>query len=262
MSVELTFLGTGDVRQTPVFGCDCKACDRARLFENYRRKPCSAQLTVPGENLTLLIDAGLTDLAERYQPGEISAILLTHYHVDHVQGLFHLRWGLGPSIPVYGPGDQTGCADLLKHPGILNFKPAMRAFETLELDSLRVTPIPLAHSKPTFGYLIQQGSRSFAYLTDTVGIPGESMAFLQEIANLSIAIDCSHPPQQEQPRNHNDLNLIYAINEQLKPEHIWLTHISHEMDRWLMDNELPEGIYAARDGLVLQLNGLDAADFG
>jgi phosphoribosyl 1,2-cyclic phosphate phosphodiesterase len=36
--------------------------------------------------------------------------LLTHYHLDHVQGLFPLRWGVGAPIPVYGPPDDAGCA--------------------------------------------------------------------------------------------------------------------------------------------------------
>jgi ribonuclease BN (tRNA processing enzyme) len=33
-------------------------------------------------------------------------VLLTHYHLDHVQGLFPLRWGVGAPIPVYGPPDR------------------------------------------------------------------------------------------------------------------------------------------------------------
>ncbi|MEX0633936.1 hypothetical protein M8494_25840 [Serratia ureilytica] len=41
--------------------------------------------------------------------------------MDHVQGLFPLRWGCGNSILVYGPPDEQGCDDLFKHPGILGF---------------------------------------------------------------------------------------------------------------------------------------------
>ncbi len=47
--------------------------------------------------------------------------------MDHVQGLFPLRWGVGDKIPVYGPPDEQGCDDLFKHPGLLDFQSHRRA---------------------------------------------------------------------------------------------------------------------------------------
>ena len=244
--MQLTFLGTGDVRQVPVYGCDCPACTSARRDSRRRRKPCSALLELA--ELRILLDGGLTDLTERFAPGELSAILLTHYHVDHVQGLFHLRWGLNDKIPVYGPDDRNGCADLLKHPGILDFRPPLTALVPFWLGELKITPLPLQHSKPTFGYLFEHGGRQIAYLTDTLGLPEETERFLQGFANLEMVIDCSQPPRPMPPRNHNDLNLVLAIHQRLQPTRTWLTHISHEMDTWLIDNELPHNLVAARDG--------------
>lgn len=88
--------------------------------------------------------------------------------MDHVQGLFHLRWGCGNSIPVYGPADEQGCDDLFKHPGILDFQPPLTPFVSVTLGGLRITPLPLNHSKITHGYLIQSADGALAYLTDTV----------------------------------------------------------------------------------------------
>ena len=99
----------------PVFGCDCAACRRARLQENYRRRPCSA--AVKFNDAVTLLDAGIPPDG-RLACGQLPAVLLTHYHMDHVQGLFPLRWGVGATIPVYGPPDEAGCNDLFKHPGI------------------------------------------------------------------------------------------------------------------------------------------------
>lgn len=258
--MTLTFLGTGDVRQVPVYGCECSACVAARADELLRRRPCSALLEVqesrektrgqePGRKpQRVLIDGGLTDLAECFQPGDLKAILLTHYHVDHVQGLFHLRWGLNDLIPVYGPDDREGCADLLKHPGLLDFRPPSEAFKAFRLGAVQVTPLPLNHSKPTFGYLFECGGQRIAYLTDTVGLPLATAAFLAPIPDLTLVIDCSHPPTAEPPRNHNDLNTVLDIHRQLQPKTTWLTHISHEMDRWLQLHALPDGIRVARDG--------------
>lgn len=249
--MQLTFLGTGDVRQLPVYGCLCSACEAARQDERLRRKPCSALLQVGTQRI--LIDAGLTDLAERFAPGELNAILLTHYHVDHVQGLFHLRWGLNDSIPVYGPDDRDGCADLLKHPGILDFQPPSKAFEPFMLGDVRITPLPLKHSKPTFGYLFEQGERCIAYLTDTVGLPADTQTFLQQYEIEEMVIDCSQPPQPEPPRNHNDLNLALDIHQHLQPRRTWLTHIGHEMEVWLQEHRLPDAICVARDGAEITL---------
>ena len=89
--------------------------------------------------------------------------------MDHVQGLFPLRWGCGNSIPVYGPPDEQGCDDLFKHPGILAFQPPLAPFATVELGGMCITPLPLQHSKLTHGYLIQAAGAALAYLTDTVG---------------------------------------------------------------------------------------------
>ena len=259
--MALTFLGTGDVRQVPVYGCDCSACVAARADERLRRRPCSALLEVQGskgkktkgqefagKNQRLLIDGGLTDLAERFQPKDLQAILLTHYHVDHVQGLFHLRWGLNDRIPVYGPDDREGCADLLKHPGLLDFRPPSEAFKAFRLGDVQVTPLPLNHSKPTFGYLFECGRQRIAYLTDTVGLPQATADFLAPLTDLTLVIDCSHPPASAPPRNHNDLNMVLDIHRQLQSETTWLTHISHEMDRWLQLHSLPDGVCVARDG--------------
>ncbi|GAA0690444.1 phosphonate metabolism protein PhnP [Marinobacterium maritimum] len=248
--MKLTFLGTGDVRQVPVYGCDCPACSAARQNGSLRRKPCSALFELGDQRM--LIDGGLTDLAERFAPGDLHAILLTHYHVDHVQGLFHLRWGLNDSIPVYGPDDRDGCADLLKHPGILDFRPPLQPFKPFMLGEVQVTPLPLQHSKPTFGYLFEHGGRRIAYLTDTVGLPEDTARFLEDFDELEMVIDCSQPPRPEPPRNHNDLNLVVAVHQRLQPKSTWLTHIGHEMDAWIMDHELPAGLSVARDGETIR----------
>ncbi len=53
---------------------------------------------------------------EHHPAGSFQQVLLTHYHLDHVQGLLPLRWGVGASIPVHGPPDDAGCDDSLKTP--------------------------------------------------------------------------------------------------------------------------------------------------
>lgn len=246
MSLQLRFLGTGDARQVPIYGCHCRACEEARQQPALRRRPCSALLEVDG--FRLLIDAGRTDLCERFAPGETNGIILTHYHMDHVMGLFLLRWGANQTIPVYGPDDPLGCDDLYKHPGILDFRPPLIPFQTYAIGPLEVTPLPLRHSKIALGYLFRAGGKSLAYLTDTVGLPDDTLSWLQRHRLDVMVLDCSMPPKPEPPRNHNDLNLARELARAIAPEQTYLTHIGHQLDEYLLDHpQLPQGLVIARD---------------
>lgn len=253
--MKLQLLGTGNAAQVPVYNCDCQACRRARAQAQYRRGPCSA--LIESGRQRWLIDAGWTDLCERFPPGSLAGILQTHYHADHAQGLLHLRWGTGLRIPVIGPPDPQGLADLYKHPGILDFSRTLQPFETLALsvNGLHVTALPLTHSKPTYGYLFAAGGRHIAYLTDTVGLPEQTEAFLSGIELDMLVLDCSYPPRETAPRNHNDLRLALQTIEALAPGRSVLTHIGHELDAWLIDHPhaLPDGVSVGQDHEVYSL---------
>lgn len=253
--MKLTFLGTGGVTAAPLFGCSCQACGRARLETRFRRAPCSALIEVGGERI--LLDAGLPLLTERFQPGELTRILLTHYHMDHVQGLFALRWGVGKPIPVWGPPDERGCDDLFKHPGLLNFRPALTPFVPQQFGELQVIALPLQHSRLTYGYLFDWQGTRLAWLCDTCGLPPDTAEFLRGQQIDQLIIDCNDPPRVD-ARNHNDVTRALATIASLQPRQAWLTHLSHEMDNWLRENSLPTAIRPAYDGLTLGL-GVDQA---
>ncbi|WP_417778035.1 phosphonate metabolism protein PhnP [Stutzerimonas xanthomarina] len=248
--MRLTILGSGNARQVPVYNCECAACERARLDPAWRRGPCCALIECGSQRW--LIDSGLTDLTERFMPGSLSGILQTHYHADHAQGLLHLRWGLGLRIPVHGPSDPEGLADLYKHPGILDFSEPFEALEHRALGELGVTALPLNHSKPTLGYLFEWEGRRIAYLTDTLGVPDASVSVLHQRPLDLLVLDCSSPPQAA-PQNHNDLTQALAVIAELQPKQALLTHIGHNLDTWLLDNPdaLPPGVSMACDGQSL-----------
>lgn len=253
--LEFVFLGTGGAAQIPVWGCTCNACQRATKDATKQRKPASAMLTTPSGNT--LVDAGRTDLAELFAPSDIQRILLTHFHMDHVQGLFHLRWGnIDHAIPLFRPDDPKGCDDLYKHPGCLAFQTPLTAFECVEFDLFTATPVPLQHSKPTFGYVIQAKSTRLAYLTDTSGIADETADFLNQTPLDILILDCAEPPRKERPRNHNDLNEALRIVQRLQPKQTFLTHISHKLENWLDENpgSLPTNVTLAYDGMRIPLN--------
>jgi phosphoribosyl 1,2-cyclic phosphate phosphodiesterase len=248
-----TFLGTGATNAPPLFGCECELCAEARTHSHKRRRPASALIQT--DDTRLLIDAGLMDLADRYTACDFPQVLLTHFHPDHVQGLFHLRWGIGKPITVYHPPDSQGCADLYKHPGLLDFKP-LRKFETFKIGTVTITPVPLIHSKVTFGYCIESRNGKIAYLTDTVGLPPKTQAFLRHWRATALVLDCTSPPAATSSGNHNDLTHALAIIATVEPRQTWLTHIGHEFDIWLKNHchRLPANVHIACDGNIISIN--------
>lgn len=248
--MRMTLLGTGNAPGVPVHGCNCKICTMSRANMDYRRKPCSALLETPEGRY--LIDAGLADLAERFPDDKLDGIILTHFHPDHVMGLFHLRWGVGKPVPVYCPPDAVGCADLFTHPGILQFRPQDK-FSGFRLGALKVTPLPLIHSKPTLGYSFQYDGNHIAYLTDTAGLPPKTMAWLRDNRPDMLVLDASYPIMDTTPRNHNDIGMAIEIHNALLPEKTIITHIGHDLDCWLLQNAdgLPENVLMGKDNLLL-----------
>lgn len=96
MSLTITLTGTGSAQLVPVFGCDCAACRRARLQDNHRRRPCSA--VVKFNDAVTLLDAGIPHLMDDWPAGSFQQFLLTHYHMDHVQGCSPCA---GASVPLF-----------------------------------------------------------------------------------------------------------------------------------------------------------------
>lgn len=249
--MKFTLLGTANAGLVPVYGCDCDACQRALLDARFQRKPCSALLEI--DSKLILIDAGLTDLTQRLPPDSLSCVLLTHYHLDHIAGLFSMRWGKNLRIPVIGPRDPEGCAQLDESPTIFDFGTPATALQSIYLNNLSVTPLPLCHSRPCMGYYLSYQNFHIAYLTDTAGLPQATMEFFNRHTIDIMVLDCSFPPQALAPKNHNDINLAFDIYQQLNPAACYLTHIGHDLDCWLMQHadDLPKGMHIGYDGLTL-----------
>ncbi len=249
--MKLTLLGTGDAGHIPVYGCDCKACLTAKEDPSFKRGKTSAVVEIGSKQL--LIDGNAPDLLQRFPPGSLDAIWLTHYHMDHVQSLFDLRWGVGESILVYGPDDPNGCDDLFKHPGILAFQTPLRPFFPIEFEGISITPVPLAHSKVSLGYVFEttRGGvvKRLAYLTDTRGLPEETLHWLIENPVDLILIDCAFPPGDNW-RNHNDVVLAKSLFNKIQPDAMGLIHIGHKLACWAMDNPdyFNDHFFLARDG--------------
>src|SRR5690554_6287752 len=86
---ELIFLGTGTSTGVPEIGCECSVC----LSSNEKDKRFRTSVLLKSSQQRVLIDCG-PDFRQQMlknQIRELSAILLTHEHYDHVAGLDDVR---------------------------------------------------------------------------------------------------------------------------------------------------------------------------
>ncbi len=215
------FIGTGGSEGIPAHLCTCSTCSEARKFGFAQRRPSTlAIITERGK--AVLFDVG-TDIRD-FLNVPLEAIFLTHWHHDHIYGLYKLRW-MAMETPLYAP---EGHADALILNEPKNLQPrTIRPFERVELDTLKITSLKLNHQVETLGYLIEEDGKSVAILYDTKGLPEETWEFLKAKAPLRLAVvDATYPPGFNDPY-HNNVDEAAEIGIKLA-ERTVLSHISHK----------------------------------
>ena len=127
-----------------------------------------------GEHTHLLVDTGISK--KRVEEGlkaldikgeELSGILITHEHIDHVQGLGVLSRKY--EVPIYA---TKGTIEGIKKISSIGKMPEglfheIQTDETFTLGELKVEPFKISHdaNEPS-GYRIEQGGKSVAVATD------------------------------------------------------------------------------------------------
>jgi phosphoribosyl 1,2-cyclic phosphodiesterase len=140
----------------------------------------------------LLVDCGfsLKDLALRLrrlerQPEDISAILVTHEHTDHVRGVALLS--RRHEIPVLASPGTAAAADLLDLPG---FRP-INCHQPLALGGLEVHPFPVPHdAREPSQFVFHDGVRRLGLLTDTGSTTAHILRMLGGCDAL--ILECNH----------------------------------------------------------------------
>jgi phosphoribosyl 1,2-cyclic phosphate phosphodiesterase len=230
---ELKFLGTADSGGIPSHNCSCSICEEYRQ-KGKKNLATSAYLKCENDEI-ILLDAGIEDIASLFDRKKIAAIFLTHFHPDHAVGLLRLRYS-SDKIVCYHPRDKDGFADLFKHPKAIQFK-ENSPFESIKINDMTFTPIPLKHSKNTTGYLIQTKNKTIAYLTDCAGIAKESMEFLLRHTIDECYIDACLAPNFD---NGNHLNYEQAtlVLDKIGAKKSYFIHASHFTLEYIRKNNV------------------------
>lgn len=259
--MRVTVLGCGGSAGVPMVGRPggyWGACDPANPRNRRRR----VSILVEEQGQTILVDTS-PDLREQLLAAEVSridAVLYTHDHADHANGvdeLRHIRVKGRTGIDCYGePETMAAIEARFRYAFVQNesgsgvlYRPFLNRHDIggpFSVGSVRVVPFVQDHGfgTTTTGYRIGD----MAYSTDVVDLPEESWAVLAGIRLW--VVDCL---REEPHQTHAHFEKTLAWIERLKPERAVLTHMNHTLDYEVVRRRCPPGVEPGYDGLVVEI---------
>ncbi|NQY68250.1 MAG: MBL fold metallo-hydrolase [Flavobacteriales bacterium] len=253
--MKVTFLGTGTSQGVPVIACDCDVCISTDSKDNRLR----TSIMIEVNDKVIVVDTG-PDFRQqmlRHKVKDLTAVLFTHEHKDHVAGLDDVRafnFKLKKDMDVYATDRVQEALKREFHyvfsgnnyPGIPKIELHDLYIEPFEIEGIKIIPFIVYHHKlPVVGFRIGD----FTYITDANRIPEESKVIIRGSKYIVV-----NALRKEEHISHFNLEQAIAFVNEMKPEDAYLTHVSHYMGKHAdVENELEDGIHLAYDGLVLEV---------
>jgi phosphoribosyl 1,2-cyclic phosphate phosphodiesterase len=259
--VKLTFLGTGTSFGVPQIGCHCAVC---RSPDPRDRRSRVGAIVETDRGTRLLVDAPPELRLQLITSGidRIDAILFTHEHADHVQGLDDVRAFTvrrDAPLPMYGSAETlAGIAKRFPYifddrvrplPGTSKPEGRLRTVndgETIQIGDADVTALALPHGAVTvMGYRVGP----LGYITDAKSVPEPVIERLRgvRVLVLNALFRTEHP-------THLSIPEALRVAATVGAERTFLTHLTHENFHADLEAELPRGVAPAFDGLVVKVD--------
>ena len=254
--MKVTVLGCGGSGGVPLASGYWGACDP----ENPRNRRHRVSILVEEGPTTILVDTSpdFRQQALAVNLKKIDAVLYTHAHADHLNGIDDLRPFnrlMDRAIDIYGTVDtieelkaRFGYVVAPLAPGGGFYKPVLVPHvvsKPFSIGAIEIVPFEQDHGfSKTTGYRIGD----MAYSTDCVDLPDKSFAALKDL-RLWI-VDClrfePHP-------THASFDKVLGWVSRLKPERTVLTHMNQSVDYDTIAAQCPDGVEPGYDFMEIEI---------
>ena len=239
-----------------MIGCDCEVC----MSADKKDKRLRSSILVQSSTTTLVVDTGPDFRYQmlRQQIRHLDAVVFTHPHKDHLAGLDDIR-----AFNFFSRKPMDIFADSLteealrrdfyyafsdtKYPGTPELNLNTITLEPFTVGDIPVIPILVWHLKmPVMGFRFGK----FTYVTDANRIEeGEK----EKIRGSEVVV--LNALRRKKHISHFNLEEAIAMVQELGIPTAYFTHISHQLGLHAnIENELPDGIHLAWDGLTIDLS--------
>jgi phosphoribosyl 1,2-cyclic phosphate phosphodiesterase len=256
MDGKLILLGTGGSAGTPAIGNWWGNCDPANPL-NRRTRP---SIAVQTETTLVVVDTGpdFREQMNREKLGVPDAIIITHAHSDHVNGLDELRtlqrlhkrkFDIHALDATFEKLERR--LDYMFEETEGGFYPAVcNPVRVRQGAEIRVGDIVITPFEQDHGTLNSLGLKigNIGYSTDVKKLSGEALEILSGIDTW--IVDAAGHHSRTNPV-HMCIEEVVETNEKIGAKRVYLTHLPPTMDHQTLIDELPENIAPAYDGMVL-----------
>ncbi|MFQ3543806.1 MBL fold metallo-hydrolase [Halobacillus rhizosphaerae] len=210
----------------------------------------------------LLVDCGsgvLSRLQQFIHVKDLDAVILSHYHNDHIADIGPLQYswlvqntlsGSEDVLPIYGHEENKAAFSQLSHQFTKGV--AYLPEETLQIGPFTIDFQRTNHPVPCFGMRISDGEDDLVYTADTSYFPewasfAKHASLLITDTNFFKGMDGSGP-------GHMTSEEAASIAQEAKVETLWLSHLPHfgELTRLRQEAEdqFNGHIFVAKEGLT------------
>jgi phosphoribosyl 1,2-cyclic phosphate phosphodiesterase len=262
--MRVILLGTGSSTGVPLIGGadgsgDWGACDPTEP----RNRRTRASIVVESDSgMRLLVDTA-PEMREQLlacRVPRVDAVLYTHAHADHITGIDDVRI-LNRIVgrPLDAFATKATLEELTRRfayafrpwqpPGF--FRPVLVAREVAAGETIATADMQVRLFEQDHGFIPSLGLRigDFGYSTDVVSLDDAAFAALNGVDTWVVGCFLRHGPH----KTHANLSQVLSWAQRIGARRTVLTHMSTDMDwGWLRAN-LPSGIEAGHDGMVLNL---------